>query len=249
MISQQSNRRFGGIIQLYGADGFECIQAAHVAVIGVGGVGSWVVEALARSGVGKLTLVDMDHVTESNINRQLPALDSTLGMAKVLALQARVLDINPECLVKPIEEFITLDNHADLISDCGLVADCIDHAHTKAALIAWCRHNKKPLITVGGAGGKTDPSRIQISDLSRTKQDPLLARTRKTLRQHYRFSRNTKRRFGVAAVFSDEPTHLEDTSDKPSHLNCGGLGSVTHVTAGFGMLAAAKVLDRLANRL
>ncbi len=253
---QDSTRRFSGITKLYGEQGLARFQQSHVVVIGVGGVGSWAVESLARSGIGQLTLIDMDHVSESNINRQLPALDSTLGQAKVQALKNRIVEINADCRVNCIEEFISADNLQDLLSDVlnssqALVIDCIDHAKTKAALIAWCRQQKCAVLTVGAAGACINPLRITIGDLSRTQNDGLLSRTRKHLRQIHAYPRNLKRRFCVPAIYSNEKRleTLGDASETAktvaSDLNCAGYGSVVHVTATFGFVAAGKALDML----
>jgi tRNA A37 threonylcarbamoyladenosine dehydratase len=250
-------RRFGGIRRVYGqaADHF---ADAHVCVIGVGGVGSWAVEALARSGIGRLTLIDLDHVGESNINRQLHALGSTLGRAKADVLAERVADINPTCRVASIEEFVTSANVAVLMtSEYDYVIDCIDNFRAKAALIAHCRRTRIRLVTVGGAGGQLDPTRIRLSDLARSAQDPLLARVRKVLRQDYGFSRNPRRRFDVPCVWSDEPmlfpaadggVCLQRPADAEArNLSCaGGIGSVMTVTATFALVAASHVLQRLA---
>jgi tRNA A37 threonylcarbamoyladenosine dehydratase len=223
----------------------------------VGGVGSWAAEALARSGVGALTLVDMDHVAESNINRQLVALDSTLGRSKVGVLAERIADVNPACGTTLVEEFIGPHNVAEVIgAGFDQVIDCIDDARAKAALIAYCRRRKIPLVTVGGAGGQVDPTRIRVSDLSRSAQDRLLARVRKLLRQDYGFSRNPQRRFDVPCVWSDEqmvfPGRDGGVCLQPSNtegrgnLSCaGGIGSVVTVTASFGMVAAAHAMRRL----
>lgn len=252
----EHRRRFGGIARLYGDRALRRFSRSHCCVAGVGGVGSWVVEALARSGIGELTLIDMDHVAESNINRQLPAVTETIGKAKVLALAERVAQINANCVVHTFEDFISADEAGKYITgDMDFVFDCIDSFRIKAALIAWCKCNKIPVITVGGAGGKLDPLNIRLADLSRTDQDPLLAKTRKELRQKYHFPRNLKRRFDVPAVFSQEniiqpqSTEMRSSPDErvsASHLNCAGLGSVTHVTATFGYVAVSKVLMRLA---
>lgn len=246
-------RRFGGITRLYGEAAFQRFQSAHVCVIGVGGVGSWAAESLARSGIGELTLIDMDHVAESNINRQLAALDSTLGKAKVITLKERIADINPECRVTTVEDFISADNlEIYITNEMDHIVDCMDSFRVKAALIAYCRRRKINMVTVGGAGGKTDPTQIRLVDLGKTEHDPLLAKTRKELRQKYRFSRNLKRRFDIPAVFSAENITFQPgescdiNAGKASHLNCGGLGSVTHVTAAFGLVAVSRVLDRLA---
>lgn len=251
-----SARRFGGIARLYGQAGLERFATAHLTVIGVGGVGSWAVEALARSGIGALTLIDLDHVAESNVNRQLPALTETLGKAKVSVLAERIYGINPTCQVTQIEEFVEPDNLQRLIApayDC--VLDCIDSYRTKAALIAHCRRSRIPLITLGGAGGRIDPTRIRVADLSRTEQDPLLAKTRKLLRREYGFPANPKRRFEVPCVYSDEQAMFPDgaggvcstkAQTLDGSLNCGGFGSAMPVTATFGLIAAAQVLKRLA---
>jgi len=250
-------RRFGGIRRVYGEQALERFLQAHVCVLGIGGVGSWAAEALARSAIGQLTLVDMDHVAESNINRQCHALDSTLGMAKVQVMAARIRQINPACQVRAIEDFLTVDNLETLLSErFDYIIDCIDGFRTKARLIAWCRRNRLRLITVGGAGGQTDPARIRVADLSRTEHDALFSKTRKLLRCGYGFPENLKRRFDIPCVYSEEqprfPTETGDISpQKPDAqvaggLNCaGGLGSVMTVTATFGLVAAAHVLKKL----
>jgi tRNA A37 threonylcarbamoyladenosine dehydratase len=252
----EPSRRFSGITKLYGEPGLVRFQQSHVVVIGVGGVGSWTVESLARSGIGQLTLIDMDHISESNINRQLPALDSTLGQAKVQALKNRIAEINADCRVNCIEDFISAENLQELLGNVShqphaLVIDCIDHAKTKAALIAWCRRQKLAVLTVGAAGACINPLRISIGDLSRTQNDGLLARTRKHLRQLHNYPRNTQRSFCVPAVFSNEHRmrapgdSCEPGQVAASDLNCAGYGSVAHVTATFGFVAAGKALEML----
>ncbi len=248
-------RRFGGIARLYGQQGLSRFQQARVAVIGIGGVGSWAVEALARSGIGGLSLFDLDHVAESNVNRQLHALDGNFGMAKVKAMQQRVLAINPECRVTAVERFIEADNLAEAVEGgFDYLIDCIDSFRIKAALIAASRRRKVPLITVGGAGGQIDPTLIRLADLSRSEQDPLLSRTRKLLRREYGFPANPKRRFDVPCVYSMEQQVYPDSAgqvclDRPtaieSSLNCGGYGSAMTVTASFGLVAVSHVLKRL----
>jgi len=203
-MSSDHARRFGGIDRLYGSGAVANAAAAHVVVIGIGGVGSWVVEALARSGIGRLTLIDLDHVAESNMNRQIHALESTLGAAKVLAMRERVLAINPACTVDTIEEFIEEANVASIVPHCDAVIDAIDNVRAKAALIAHCCREKIRIVTTGGAGGRTDPTRVEIDDLSRTVQDALASKVRARLRKEYGFSRDPKRKFGVACVFSQE---------------------------------------------
>ena len=251
-------RRFGGTRRLYGNRALERFREAHVCVIGIGGVGSWAAEALARSAVGRLTLIDLDHVAESNINRQLHALTDTLGMAKVRVMAARIRQINPDCRVTLIEDFLTLDNYTKLLhTDYDYVIDCIDGFRIKAALIAHCRRRRIRMITVGGAGGQSDPTRIRVTDLSRTEHDALFSKTRKLLRQDYGFPKNLKRRFDIPCVYSYEQPLFPSADggvchDKPNgagtgRLNCaGGLGSSMAVTATFGLVAAAHALKKLA---
>jgi len=210
------NRRFKGIYALYGDQGVAAIKAAHVVVIGVGGVGSWAVEALARNAVGAITMIDMDIVSESNINRQLPALDSTLGMDKTKVLQERIADINPTCQVNSIDSFVSVQNAVSIVPETATyVLDCIDNFRVKAAIIAHCKRQKLPVLSVGGAGGQIDPTRIKQVDLSRTEHDALFAKTRKLLRQDYDFARNPKRTFGIPCVYSDEQVRYPD-----GHLLC-----------------------------
>ncbi|WP_395008902.1 tRNA cyclic N6-threonylcarbamoyladenosine(37) synthase TcdA [Undibacterium sp.] len=252
-------RRFGGIARLYGAQGLQRFQAAHICVIGVGGVGSWVVEALARSAIGSITMIDLDNVAESNINRQIQATSLTLGKAKVTALAERIASINPFCQVREIEEFVEPDNLQELIGSQGFdyVIDAIDSVKAKTALIAFCREQHIPLITIGAAGGQTDPGKIEIRDLSRTEQEPLLALVRKRLRQNFGFPRGAKSKFGIDAVFSMEALRMPETPEACevdnsgatngiSGLNCAGFGSSIVVTASFGLAAAAHVLRKLA---
>ena len=248
------SRRFGGIERLHGSGSLDRLARAHACVIGIGGVGSWAAEALARSGVGRLTLIDLDHVAESNINRQAHALESTLGQAKVQAMRERIAQINPACRVDCIEEFITPENVAALLPACDLVLDCIDQVKAKAALIAHCRRHKLPVVTTGGAGGRSDPTRIRIDDLSRTVQDALASKLRAKLRKDYGFPREAKKKFGVPCVFSDEPIRRPqggdglacDLDEAGLHgLNCAGYGSAVAVTAAFGLAAAAHGLGIL----
>jgi tRNA A37 threonylcarbamoyladenosine dehydratase len=251
-------RRFGGVARLYGQPALERFRAAHVCVIGVGGVGSWIVEALARSAIGALTLIDLDNVAESNINRQIQALSSTIGQAKIDALAERIAQINPYCKLTLIEDFIAPDNLGQLIGARGYdyVIDAIDSAKAKAALIAWCREHQIPLITIGGAGGQTDPTRIAVRDLAKTEQEPLLKRVRKLLLMNYGFPRGEKNKFNVDAVFSMEPLRFPEDdatcsldADQRSitGINCAGFGSSVVVTASFGMVAAAHLLRKLAD--
>lgn len=244
-------RRFGGIDRLHGQGALNQLAAAHVCVVGIGGVGSWAAEALARSGVGRLTLIDLDHVAESNINRQIQAVTETLGQAKVLAMQARIAAINPACVVKTIEEFVTEENVAILLPDCDAVIDAIDQVRPKAAMIAHCRRLKIPIVTTGGAGGRSDPARLKVDDLSRTTQDALASKLRARLRKDYGFPRDPKKKFGVACVYSDEPIRRPEAAscdiDEPGlqGLSCAGYGSSVCVTAAFGFAAAARTVGIL----
>lgn len=239
-------RRFSGVEHLYGKKALNNFSRVHIVIVGIGGVGSWVVEALARNGVGELTLIDMDVVAESNINRQLPALSSTVGRNKIDVMAERISEINESCKYHLIDDFLTENNISDLISfDVNYVIDCIDSSKVKAALISWCKSNRIKIITLGGAGGQIDPTLIKISDLSKTVHDPLLSKTRKILRRNYRFPTNTKRRFSIPCVYSVE--HLERTSPSTGGLSCaGGLGSSVMVTASFGFVAVSYVLKKIA---
>ncbi|MFJ9452592.1 tRNA cyclic N6-threonylcarbamoyladenosine(37) synthase TcdA [Herbaspirillum sp. NPDC101397] len=268
------DRRFGGIARLYGAQGLARFRAAHVCVVGVGGVGSWIVEALARSAIGKITMIDLDNLAESNVNRQIHALTDTLGKAKVTALHERIMQINPYCQVTEIEDFLTPDNVGETIGEgrFDYVVDAIDNVRAKVALIAYCREHKVPLLTSGGAGGQIDPTKIEIRDLCRTEQEPLLAKVRKRLRAWHKFPRGTKNKFGIDAVFSTEPLRFPegevcevDTDDAAdgldtvdadgrkqdagvTGLNCAGFGSAMVVTASFGLVAAGFVLRKIMER-
>lgn len=251
-------RRFGGIARLYGEHGLSAFRRAHVCVIGVGGVGSWTVEALARSAIGEITMIDLDHLAESNVNRQIHALTDTLGQAKVEALRARIAQINPACVVHGVEDFIDPDNVASLIPPgrFDYVIDAIDNARAKTALIVHCRAQQIPLITIGSAGGQVDPTRIEVCDLSRTEQEPLLARVRKQLRRVHGFPRGTKHKFGIDAIYSSEPVKMpevcatDEAGDEEgvTGLSCAGYGSSVVVTASFGFVAAAHALRKLAER-
>lgn len=246
-----SGRRFGGIARLYGAEGLARLRASRVAIVGLGGVGSWAAEACARSGIGALTLIDLDHIAESNINRQIHALDSTLGASKVVAMTSRIHDINPQCRVGAVEEFIDAGNVSELLpaGRFDFVVDAIDHVRAKTALIAHCHAQRTPLVTVGGAGGRTDVSRIRIADLAHTEHEAMLAKVRKALRTHHGFPRNLKQAFGVSAVYSDQ--RADEASETQSRagltgLHCAGFGSSVAVTASFGFVAAGLLVDRLA---
>jgi tRNA A37 threonylcarbamoyladenosine dehydratase len=251
-------RRFGGVARLYGAAALEHFKQANICIVGVGGVGSWVVEALARSAIGHLSMIDLDNVAESNVNRQLQATSETLGKAKVTALAERIYQINPFCQVTEVEDFVTPENLDQMIGahNFDYVIDAIDSVKAKTALIAYCRQRGIPLITIGAAGGQTDPCKIEIRDLSRTEQEPLLALVRKRLRQNFGFPRGSKSKFGIDAVFSMEALAMPETAEVcevddattagVTGLNCAGFGSSIVVTASFGLAAAAQVLRNLA---
>lgn len=246
-------RRFGGLNRLYGPHALPRFAAAHVAVVGIGGVGSWAVEALARSGIGRLTLVDLDMIAESNVNRQLHAVDEAFGLAKVSAMAARVRAINPACEVREIEDFITPDNcEAFLAGGFDAVIDAADDNRAKVALIVGCRRRGVPIVTAGAAGGRTDPCSVRVDDLARTTQDALLARVRSRLRKDFGFPKTPQKKFGVTAVYSLEPMRrpldeagLSCAPAAGSALACAGYGSSVCVTAPFGFAAAGAVLREL----
>jgi tRNA threonylcarbamoyladenosine dehydratase len=252
-------RRFGGLERLYGMQGAAAIRAAHVAVVGIGGVGSWAAEALARSGVQQLSLIDFDQVAESNINRQVHADSLSVGKAKVTAMQERIALLNPECQVNAIEEFATPENWNQLASaGFDAVLDCCDQQKAKTALAAWALaqqkqfKNRAPLfITCGAAGGKRRADKVEIADLSETTHDPLLSDLRYRLRKQHGAAR--EKRIGIACVFSKESVAPPDPScaieDADGSLNCHGYGSVVSVTATFGMCAAGWVMEQFAQRV
>lgn len=255
----QSARRFAGLNRLYGENATAALHHAHICVVGVGGVGSWAVEALARCGVGRLTLIDADHVVESNVNRQVQAIGATFGMAKISALSARVAMINPDCIVHEIDEFID-ESNLDLLPHDAIVLDCADQVKAKLAMIVACQKRKQSLLTCGAAGGKVDATRIQIADIAHTIQDPILAKIRQRLRAlnpALKPKGKTITKMNVAVLYSDEAVRYPDTSSTcavdqasaPQGLNCAGFGSSVMVTASFGMVAAqwavAQVLKDL----
>ena len=242
--------RFAGVARLYGAAALRRLAAVRVAVVGIGGVGSWAAEALARSGVGSLRLIDADEVCISNTNRQSHALDGNYGKPKVVVLGERLCAINPALHLQLVQHFLTVER-MDLLADCDLVLDACDALAVKVALIAHCRRRQQPVVTVGSAGGRIDAARVQVRDLSRTEHDALLALVRKRLRQQHGFPRNPERYFGIAAVYSMEnvrrpPDDSAVCAGANGSLDCGGgLGAVTHVTGTFGFVAAGKALELL----
>jgi len=247
-VTADLERRFGGLKRLYGDVGYARVRGARIAVVGVGGVGSWAAEALARSGVAELTLVDLDHVAESNINRQVQALGATVGMAKVQALSERIADIHPGCKVHAIEEFATPDNWPALLSHpIDALIDACDQVRTKQALAAWARHTHVPFVCVGAAGGKRLAHRVDIDDLANTTHDPLLASLRQRLRKHDGAPRTGA--IGVRCVYSKEavqlPADAACAADVQGDLSCHGYGSSVTVTASFGFAAAGEAIAQL----
>jgi tRNA A37 threonylcarbamoyladenosine dehydratase len=248
-------RRFGGVGRLYGPSALLTFQGAHVCVIGIGGVGSWAAEALARSAIGKITLIDLDMIAESNVNRQIHALDDEFGKAKVSAMAERIRAINPACAVTEIEDFVSAENLEDTLGrGFDYIIDAIDNVRIKVAMIVWSKRNRIPLITAGGAGGQIDPTRIEVADLARTIQDPLLSKVRALLRKEHGFTRDPKKKFDVPAIFSTEPLRYPEnnaTCEEPpsvTGLGCAGFGSSVCITAPFGLFAAAEVLKHLAKQ-
>ena len=250
-------RRFGGIDRLYGAGAVARLERARVAVVGIGGVGSWAAEALVRSGLGSITLIDLDHVAESNLNRQAQALENTLGMAKVDAMAARLAAINPDLRCHRIDDFLTRDNVATGLADVDLALDATDQLSAKLAMVLHCRERGLPLVVSGGAGGKRAPQQLAVDDLARTTHDPLLARVRSELRRRHAFPREPGKRFGVEAVFLAAPmTRMRDCDADAvvqphgapgggAALSCAGYGSSMMVTASVGLCMAARALEHL----
>lgn len=255
-------RRFGGVSRLYGEAALARLQAAHVCVIGIGGVGSWVAEALARNAIGTITLIDLDNIAESNVNRQLHAVNGAFGKAKVTAMRERIHSINPLATVHEIEDFVTLENAGEMLNrNYDGIIDCIDDARAKMAIAAFCKANSVPFVTTGGAGGRLDPTRIKQADLSLVTGDRLLAKVRNGLRRDYDFpkgddskNKSSKRKaslFGITAIYSDENviqpnrTCETDAEAAVTGLNCAGYGSSVCVTAPFGFAAAAALLSKI----
>lgn len=251
MQSADIARRFGGMERMFGIASAARIRQAHVVVVGIGGVGSWTAEALARSGVGSLTLIDLDHVAESNINRQIHALESTIGQAKVQAMRDRIALINPSCVVHGIEEFVEPGNWPALLTEgVDAVIDACDQMAAKTVMAAWALQNQTTYITAGAAGGKRQAHLVDIEDLSKCTHDPLLAQLRNRLRKLHGAARDGKK-IGVMGVFSREPVMPVDPScalESDGSLNCHGFGSMVSVTATFGQCAAGWVLNEIANR-
>jgi len=243
-----ADRRFGGLDRLYGAAGAGGIRRSHVVVVGLGGVGSWAAEALARSGIQRITLIDMDHVAESNINRQIQALSTTLGVSKIDAMAQRIALINPNCQVQGIDDFVAQDNWEALVpQDADAVIDACDQVLAKTAMAYWALHTRKLFITVGAAGGKRMAHQVSVGDLSACTHDPLLAKVRYRLRKHHGAPRDGKK-MHVSCVFSAEAVQAALATvqgQNDNSLNCHGYGSSVAVTASFGMSAAGWVMNQL----
>ena len=245
VTEDEYTRRFAGIGRVYGAARLTDFERAHVMVIGIGGVGSWAAEALARTAIGELTLVDMDILVASNINRQLPALTDTLGLEKTQAMAARIRSINPRIKLNIIDDFLSVDNVVTLLATSpDVVLDCIDDVKAKIALILHCRQHKIPLVVSGSAGGKIDPLSIRVGDLAQTEYDPMLAKIRRTLRHDYNMCKKTKDKFRVTCVYSTEQPYQPDTCTTGG-LQCGGYGSATVMTASMGLVTVAEVLKKI----
>ena len=253
---EQYERRFQGTRTLYGTSAVDTFAAAHVYVIGVGGVGSWVAEALARTAVGTITLIDLDVLVASNVNRQLPALDSTFGQSKIGAMATRVYEINPKVTLNLIDDFLTVENVAALLPSREeakaaiaqgkpiVILDCVDDMSAKLAIALHCRFNKLKLVCAGGAGGKIDPSQIKVSDLKDSYQDPLLAKLRNKLRHEKGINSALKEKFGIKCVYSTEPPRV-DKSCQTGGLHCGGYGSAVVVTSVVAMIMVSEALQLL----
>ncbi|CBA15649.1 tRNA threonylcarbamoyladenosine dehydratase [Xanthomonas albilineans] len=261
-MNEQLHERFAGIDRLYGRGSIERLACCRVAVVGMGGVGSWVVEALARSALGHLTLIDADDICVSNTNRQLPALAGQYGRNKAVAMRERCVAINPMIEAVAVEAFLAPSNIAELLGDgFDLVIDACDSFRVKVESIAWCRRRKLPLLTVGSAGGRTDPTLVRVRDVSRTEHDAMLALIRKKLRSEFHFPKNPQRYFGVPAVYSLENVRYPQAdgsvcglrpalgADAALNLDCGaGLGAATHITGAFAFAAVGKALELLLKR-
>jgi tRNA A37 threonylcarbamoyladenosine dehydratase len=253
MDTPTTQSKFAATRRLYGEAAYQRIRRAHICVVGLGGVGSWTVEALARTGVGALTLIDLDEICLSNINRQVHALESTVGQPKAAALAERIALIAPDCLVRQQHCFLTPGNVDQLLDQSfDYVVDAIDVTRHKACLIAACKAKSLPIVTCSGAGGRTDPTLIRVHDLAQTRDDPLAAQVRRLLRRQYGFAKGAKRRFKVPCVCSEEPLRFPHsdgsvcaTREKGAdyRLNCdAGFGSSAAVTGAFGFALAAHVL-------
>ncbi|OCG46169.1 tRNA cyclic N6-threonylcarbamoyladenosine(37) synthase TcdA [Gilliamella sp. Choc4-2] len=260
-FSDSYRQRFGGIARLYGESTLRYFSQAHICVIGIGGVGSWVAESLARSGIGQITLIDMDDVCVTNTNRQIHALKSNIGKAKTSVMVERILQINPECIVNEIDDFINMNNVGEylgtkLFPRYHYIIEAIDSVYDKAAVLAYCKRQKLKVITIGGAGGQKDPTQIKIADLAKTIQDPLVAKLREKLKYNYKLNKDSKGKYGIPCVFSTEQLTYpskngqicltKSKANGPKKMDCeSGFGAITTVTATFGFVAVSYVLNKL----
>ncbi|HIP75572.1 MAG TPA: tRNA cyclic N6-threonylcarbamoyladenosine(37) synthase TcdA [Psychromonas hadalis] len=259
-MTQQYERRFSGIKRLYGSHALNKFNNSHFCVIGIGGVGSWVAESLTRTGIGKLTLIDMDDICTTNTNRQVHTNSKTIGMQKVNAMAERCRLINPEIEIVVIDDFINKQKCFDYLSDdMDYIFDAIDTIHDKVALIAHCKRNKYPLLTSGGAGGQIDPTQIQVTDLARTIHDPLASRARQELRRHYNFTKNPKRKFRIDCVFSTEQVRYPEIDGKAQKdtkkvvidseiENPKAFGASSIVTASFAFIGVSFMLKKMLSK-
>ena len=239
--------RFGGLARLYGAGGLQRLLRASVCVVGLGGVGSWAAEALARSGIGHITLVDLDDVCLSNVNRQLHALDGAIGRPKVEVMAERIHAIHPACQTRAKAEFFTETTAGQILENrFDFVLDAIDQVANKCLLIARCWQRRIPIICAGGAGGRRDPSAVRVADLAHTSHDALLQQVRKKLREEHGFARDPKTPFGVPCVFSTEPA-APPAEGCAGRVTCdNGYGTASFVTGTFGFVAASCVVSKIA---
>lgn len=260
-FSDSYYQRFSGIARLYGEQALERFSQAHVCIIGIGGVGSWVAESLARSGIGKITLIDLDDICITNTNRQIHALKQNIGQPKTDVMAERIRQINPECEIHCIDDFINKDNLSQYLGNKEIprfqfIIDAIDSVHDKAAVLSYCRRNKLKIITIGGAGGQKDPTKIQITDLAKTVQDPLIAKLREKLKNDYKLTKDSKGKYSIPCVYSIEqltyPTKngevcfTKNQAEGVKKMDCAsGFGAITTVTATFGFVAVSYVLNKL----
>jgi tRNA A37 threonylcarbamoyladenosine dehydratase len=243
------DRRFAGVARVYGEAALARFQLAHAFVVGLGGVGSWVAEALARNGIGRITLVDLDVVVASNVNRQLQALSSNFGRGKAEVLAERIRDINPRAVVTIVDDYLTRENAPQLLNpQPDMIFDCCDDAKAKLTLALHARRHRNVLVVCGAAGGKIDPTRLAVEDLARTEQDPLLARLRKRLRKHHGYPEEPGKSFGITCIYSSEPITEPAGLCDSSGLNCAGYGSLVTVTASMGLLAVSTGLAMMLRR-
>lgn len=241
IINELDQRRLSGVARLYGEANYEILKQSHVVVIGLGGVGSWAAEALARSAIGEISLIDFDQVSISNTNRQLHALEGEFGKSKVDVMAQRLLLINPELKINIVDDFLKPENIDQYVKPGWAILDAMDDIQSKIALAAWCKKNKNPLVMSGGAGGKIDPTKIEVIDIAKSTHDAMLAKIRSQLRAQHQFERDLKKKMGVRVVYSHEPR----LAASHGGLSCAGYGSTVMVTATFGFVAAAEMIRQI----